>query len=133
MRACKEVGNGLTLLIKMAEVTLIDFSYLNRLALSTFTEGDPSFKSRFKAGASHRKSFLPYNIQDQLVMTLVDIISKGQPCPTSSGVLHAFARGSGAGSRHVEQKGSVLCVVQPTLHLTLGVYDICPLIARYMW
>ena len=29
--------------IKMAEVTLIDFSYLDRLALSTFTEGDPSF------------------------------------------------------------------------------------------
>ena len=27
----------------MTEVTLIDFSYLNRLALSTFTEGGPQF------------------------------------------------------------------------------------------
>ena len=28
--------------IKMAKVTLIDFSYLDRLALSMFTKGDPS-------------------------------------------------------------------------------------------
>ena len=52
----EEVGHGWTLLIKMAEVTLIAFSYLNRLALLTFTEGGPVFKSRFKAGASHRKN-----------------------------------------------------------------------------
>ena len=30
------------------------------------------------------------------------------------------------------QKGNVLCVVQPTMHSTLGVYDIQPLITRYM-
>ena len=34
----QEVGHGWPLLIKMAEVTPIDFSYLNRLALSTFSE-----------------------------------------------------------------------------------------------
>ena len=43
----------------MAEVTLIDFSYLNRLALPTFTEVGPQFSN-----------------QDS---------SKVQPCPTSSG------------------------------------------------
>ena len=48
-----EVGHGWTLQIKMAAVTLIDFSYLNRLALLTFTEVGPGFKSGFKAGASH--------------------------------------------------------------------------------
>ena len=32
----------------MVEITLIDFSYLNRLALSTFTKVTPVFKSRFK-------------------------------------------------------------------------------------
>ena len=30
-----------------------------------------------------------------------------------------------------EQKGNVLCIVQPTLSSTLGVYDIRPPIARY--
>ena len=46
--APEEVGHGWTLLIKMAEVTLIDFSYLNRLALSTFTEVGPSFQIRIQ-------------------------------------------------------------------------------------
>ena len=39
----EEVGHGWTLLIKMAEITLIDFSYLNRLAVLSFTEMGPSF------------------------------------------------------------------------------------------
>ena len=34
----EEVGHDWTLLIKIAEITPIDFSYLNSLALSTFTE-----------------------------------------------------------------------------------------------
>ena len=46
--SAEEVGHGWTLLIKMAEVTLIDFSYLNRLALSTFTEGGPSFQIKIQ-------------------------------------------------------------------------------------
>ena len=32
----------------------------------------------------------------------------------------------------LKQKGNVLCIVQPTMHSTLGVYDIQPLITRYM-
>ena len=32
------------------------------------------------------------------------------------------------GSEFLEQKGNVLCVVQPAMHSTLGVYDIHPLI-----
>ena len=53
----------------MAEATLIDFSDLNRPALSTLTEVGPGFKSEFKTGASHKKlkRFLSCNIQDQLV------------------------------------------------------------------
>ena len=42
----EEVGHGRTLLIKMAEVTLIDFLYLNRLALSTFIEVGPQFSNQ---------------------------------------------------------------------------------------
>ena len=34
--------------LKMAEVTLIDFSYLNRLALSTFTEVGSSFQIKIQ-------------------------------------------------------------------------------------
>ena len=33
------------------------------------------------------------------------------------------------GPEFLEQKGNVLCVIQPTLHSTLGVYDIGPPIA----
>ena len=40
----QRVGHGL--LIKMAEVTLIDFSYLNRLALLTLTEVGPQFSNQ---------------------------------------------------------------------------------------
>ena len=43
---CPEVGHGWTLLNEMAEVSLIDFSYLNRLALSTFTEVGPQFSNQ---------------------------------------------------------------------------------------
>ena len=32
------------------------------------------------------------------------------------------------GSEFLEQKGNVLCVVQPAMRSTLGVYDIDPLI-----
>ena len=32
----------------------------------------------------------------------------------------------------LKQKGNILCVVQPTMHSTLGVYDIQPVITRYM-
>ena len=56
---------------KMAEITPIDFSYLNILVLSTFTEVGPVFKSRFKAGPMQLQKklniFLLHNIQDQLV------------------------------------------------------------------
>ena len=42
-----KVGHGWTLLIKMAEATLTThFSYLNRLALSTFTEVGPQFSNQ---------------------------------------------------------------------------------------
>ena len=41
-------GGQTWLLIKMAEVTLIDFLYLNRPALSTFTEGGPHFQIKIQ-------------------------------------------------------------------------------------
>ena len=56
--------------LKMAEVTLIDFSYINRLALSTFTEVGPQFSnqdSRLGPVIEKLRRFLPCNIQDQLV------------------------------------------------------------------
>ena len=36
------------------------------------------------------------------------------------------------GPEFLEQKGNVLSVIQPALHSTLGVYDICPPIVIYM-
>ena len=62
----EEVG---TLLIKMAEVTLIDFSYLSRLALSSFTEVGPQFSNKdSRLGTVIEKLKLSTcNIQDQLV------------------------------------------------------------------
>ena len=36
------------------------------------------------------------------------------------------------GPEFLEQKGNVLCVIQPALRSTLGVYDIHLAIARYM-
>ena len=47
-------------------------------------DSSPAFKSRFKARASCRKSFLLRSIEDQLVMTSVVLISRGHPSPTSS-------------------------------------------------
>ena len=41
----EDVGHGWVLLIKMAKVTLIDFSHVNRL-LSTFTEVGPQFSNQ---------------------------------------------------------------------------------------
>ena len=82
----EEVGHGWTLLIKMAEVTLIDFSYLNRLAVWVYW-GGPLFSnqdSRLGPIIEKAKSFLPCNIQDQLLMTKVVLISKGQPYLTSA-------------------------------------------------
>ena len=72
----------------MAEVTLIDFSYLNRLALLTFTEVGPSFQnqdSRLGPVIEKAKSFLSCNILI-ISVTSVVLISEGQPCPTSSGM-----------------------------------------------
>ena len=59
----------LNLLIKMAEVTLINFLYLNRLALSTcYWGGTPVFKySRLGPVIEKLKTFLSCNIQIQLV------------------------------------------------------------------
>ena len=75
--------HGWTLLIKMAEVTLIDLSYLN--TLSTFIEAGPQFSnqdsrlgpviekafylqdSRLGSVIEKLKSFLSCNIQDQLL------------------------------------------------------------------
>ena len=72
----EEAGYSWTLQIKN------DFSYLNRLALSTFTEVAPSFQIKIQGWGQSLKSFLPCSIQDKLVMTSVVLISKGQPCPT---------------------------------------------------
>ena len=74
----------------MAEATLIDFSYLNRLALSTFTEVGPQFSnqdSRLGPVIEKSKSFLPCN--RSISVTSVVLISKGQPWPTSSALLAA--------------------------------------------
>ena len=78
---------------EMAEVTLIDFSYLNRLALLTFTEVGLQFSnqdSRLEPVIEKTTKLSTCNIQDQLLMTSVVLISKVQPCPTSSG--HGYAR-----------------------------------------
>ena len=55
-------------------------------SLDIYWGGTPVFKSRFKAGDSHRKTkklSTIYNIQDQLVWPHI-LISKVQPCLTSS-------------------------------------------------
>ena len=66
----------------MAEVTLIDFSSLNRLTLSTFTEGGPMFSNQDSRldPVTKNNSTLQYPIS----VTSVVLISKGQPYPTSS-------------------------------------------------
>ena len=66
----EEVGHDWTLLIKMAEVNTNFFVSQQTSSLDFYWGGAPVFKSRFKAGASRRKSsksFLSCNIQDQLV------------------------------------------------------------------
>ena len=55
-----------------------------RIAAATSLDSPPAFKSRFKAGVSCRKSSVLCGIKDQLVMTSVVLISKGQPSSTSS-------------------------------------------------
>ena len=54
--------------------------------LLAFIEGVPLFKSRFQSlvqSQKRLKKLLQCNIDNQLVMTPVIRISKGQPCPTS--------------------------------------------------
>ena len=48
--------HGWTLLIKMAEVTLIAYSYLNRLSLSTSTEVGPSFQIKIQGWGQSEKA-----------------------------------------------------------------------------
>ena len=60
----EEVGHGCTLLIKMAEVTLIDLSYLNRLAFSTFAEVGPQFANQdSRLGPVREKAKKPSTLQ----------------------------------------------------------------------
>ena len=73
----------------MAEVTLIDFSYLNRLALSTFTEVGPQFlnqDSRLGPVIVKAKKLSILQYPRSISMTSAILISKVQRCPTSSGV-----------------------------------------------
>ena len=70
----------------MARSSLIDFSYLNKLALLTFIEEGPSFQIKTQGWVRSQKELkyvLLWNIQDQLVMTSVASINKGHPCSTS--------------------------------------------------
>ena len=72
----------------MAEVTLIDFSYLNRLALSTFTEGGSQFSnqdSRLGQVIEKAKKLSTLQYPRSISVTSAILISKVQPCPTSSG------------------------------------------------
>ena len=68
----------------MAEVTLIDFSYLNRLALSTSTEVGPVFKSRLGPVIEKAKKLSILQHPRSISVTSAILISKVQPCPTSS-------------------------------------------------
>ena len=71
----------------MAEVTLIDFSYLNRLALSTFTEVGPQFSnqdSRLGPVIEKAKKLSTLQYPRSISVTSAILISKVQPCPTSS-------------------------------------------------
>ena len=71
----------------MAEVILIDFSYLNRLALSTFTEAGPR-SSNQNSGLDPviEKAEEISTLQNprSISVTSVVLSSKGQPCLTSS-------------------------------------------------
>ena len=70
----------------MAEVTLIDFSYLSRLALSTFTKVGPQFSnqdSRLGPVIENAKKLSTLQYPRSISMTSA---SKVQLCPTSSGL-----------------------------------------------
>ena len=72
----------------MAEVTLIDFSYLNRLVRSTFTEVGPQFSnqdSRLGQVIEKAKKLSTLQYPRSISVTSAILISKVQPCPTSSG------------------------------------------------
>ena len=56
------VGHGWTLLIKMARSSLIDFSYLNRLALRTFNKGGLHFLLTIHSWVQAYKKLMPCNI-----------------------------------------------------------------------
>ena len=71
----------------MAEITLIDFSCLNRLALSNFTEVGPHFSnqdSRPGSGIEKAKKLSTLQYPRSISVTSAILISKVQPCPTSS-------------------------------------------------
>ena len=71
----------------MVEVTLIDFSYLNRLALSTFTEVGPQFSnqdSRLGSVIEAAKKLSTLQYPRSISVTSAILTSKVQPCPTSS-------------------------------------------------
>ena len=72
----------------MAEVSLIDFSFLNGLTLSTFTEGGPQFSnqdSRLGPIIEKAKKLSTLQYPRSISVTSAILISKVQPCPTSSG------------------------------------------------
>ena len=73
---------------KMAEVTLIDFSYLNILVLSTFTEGGPQFSNQ-ESGWAYAVTEKAKNISTSqyprsISVTLAILISEVPPCLTPS-------------------------------------------------
>ena len=79
----------------LAEVTLIDFSYLNRLVLSTFTEVGPQFSNQdtrlelvIEKVTCKKLSTLKY--PRSISVTSALLISKVQLCPTSSVGRHSY-------------------------------------------
>ena len=73
----------------MAEVILVDFSYLNRLALLTFTEVGPQFSnqdSRLGPVIENAKNLSILQYPRSISVTSAILISKVQLCPTSSGL-----------------------------------------------
>ena len=73
----------------MAEVTLIDFSYLNTLALSTFTGVGPQFSNQdSRLGPVVEKAKKLSNLYYPRSISVISaiLISNVQPYPTSSGV-----------------------------------------------
>ena len=75
----EEVGHGGTLLIKMAKVPLNDFLYLNRLALSSFTEVGSQFSdqdSRLRPVVEKAKKFSTLQYPRSISVTLAILTSK---------------------------------------------------------